>query len=162
MLEGKSASVWRLDGRTANTAASLDVYGEILGVVVERTWSKHEAHARSEICFVDLPGVDWTEASAVEGLRQQIASLPESQVHLVLNAAYEVPLLFAQVRAFASIAPADLCFTHLDEETRWGKLWNFVLGTNYSIRFLSAGQNIPGSFQEASVDKLFMSQLPAG
>jgi flagellar biosynthesis GTPase FlhF len=70
--------------------------------------------------------------------------------------------LFAQIRAFAPLAPADLCFTHLDEEKRWGKLWNFVLGTNYSIRFLSAGQNIPGNFQEASSDKLFISQLSAG
>jgi flagellar biosynthesis protein FlhF len=162
LLEGKSASVWRLDGQTANTAESLDVYGEILGVEVERTWSMQEAHTRSEICFVDLPGVDWTDASAVERLKQQITSLPESQVHVVLNAAYEVPLLFAQIRAFAPLAPADLCFTHLDEEKRWGKLWNFVLGTNYSIRFLSAGQNIPGNFQEASSDKLFISQLSAG
>jgi flagellar biosynthesis protein FlhF len=162
LLEGKSASVWRLDGQTANTAESLDVYGEILGVEVERTWSMHEANTPSEIRFVDLPGVDWTEPSAVDRLRHLITSLPESQVHLVLNAAYEVPLLLAQIRAFAAIAPSDLCFTHLDEETRWGKLWNFVLGTNYSIRFLSAGQNIPGNFQEASVDKLFMSQLSAG
>ena len=52
----------------------------------------------------------------------------------------------------------DLIFTHLDEETRWGKLWNFVLGTDLPIRFLSAGQNVPGHFREATADLL----LPGG
>src|SRR5687768_1456120 len=36
LVDGCSAQVWRLDGRTANTAESLSVYGEILGLTVER------------------------------------------------------------------------------------------------------------------------------
>jgi flagellar biosynthesis GTPase FlhF len=46
-------------------------------------------------------------------------------------------------------------FTHLDEERRRVKLWNFVLGTNCSISFLGAGQKIPGEFYRADSALLF-------
>ena len=46
------------------------------------------------------------------------------------------------------------------EEPRVGKLWNFVLGTNCALRFLSTGQNIPGDFQEATAEKLLARLFP--
>jgi flagellar biosynthesis protein FlhF len=160
LVAGRSARVWRLDGQAANTAESLWGYGEILAVPVERSWSRAEDFSGADIGFVDLPGADWTDVSAMNDLKEQLGLLPGAQVHLVLNAAYEAPLLFAQIRGFAPLSVVDLSFTHLDEETKWGKLWNFVLGTNYSIRFLSAGQNIPGNLQEASPEALFLRQIP--
>ncbi len=96
----------------------------------------------------------------MEHLARQIQAFPNPQVHLVLNAAYELPLLLAQARAFAALPLAGLIFTHLDEETRWGKLWNFVLGTNFSIRFLSAGQNVPGEWTPATADQILSRQFP--
>ena len=81
-------------------------------------------------------------------------ALGEAQVHLVLNAAYDAHLLFGQIEAFRRFPIRDLIFTHLDEEIRRGKLWNFVLGTNYAIGFLSAGQNVPGDFQVAAPELL--------
>jgi flagellar biosynthesis GTPase FlhF len=53
-----------------------------------------------------------------------------------------------------------LIITHLDEESRWGKLWNLVLGTNYPIRWLSTGQNIPGDFCAATAETLLARQFP--
>ena len=63
-------------------------------------------------------------------------------------------LLLAQTRAFSRLPVADLILTHLDEETAWGKLWNLVLGTNYALGFLSAGQNVPGRFCAAQAELL--------
>jgi flagellar biosynthesis GTPase FlhF len=83
-----------------------------------------------------------------------------AHVHLVLNAAYESAQLLAQTRAFAALPVTDLIVTHLDEETRWGKLWNLVLGTDYPIRYLAAGQNIPGGFTEASAEHLLARHFP--
>jgi flagellar biosynthesis GTPase FlhF len=74
-------------------------------------------------------------------LREQLAALPQPHVHLVLNAAYETSLLFEQFHAFAPFAPEDVIFTHLDEERRRVKLWNFVLGTNCSVSFLGGAKN---------------------
>jgi len=158
LLEGRTAHVWRLDGRAANTAESLSVHGEILGVPVERAWSG--APIIEDMAFIDLPGVPWTDPAAVQELAQQVAQYPDAAVHLVLNAAYESGQLLAQVRAFEDLPLSDLIVTHLDEEMRWGKLWNLVLGTNYPIRFLAAGQNIPGTFAEASAEHLLARLFP--
>jgi flagellar biosynthesis protein FlhF len=154
LLEERSARVWRLDGSTANTSEFLAIHCEMLGVPLERFWSKLEAKA-GELWFVDLPGVEIADAPGLNHLRNQIAALPSPRVHLVLNAAYEMPALLAQWRAFERCGPEDLIFTHLDEEARRVKLWNFVFGTNCSLRFLGAGQKIPGEFRNASPEILF-------
>jgi flagellar biosynthesis protein FlhF len=152
LVESRRARVWRLDARGANTAESVSIYGDILGVPVDRTWKGRTDNPA--VGFVDLPGVDFHDASALDHLATQIKALEGATVHLVLNAAYTVPLLLAQARAFARLPVADLILTHLDEEPGWGKLWNLVLGTNYPLSFLSVGQNIPGRWSQAQPDLL--------
>lgn len=154
LLGGQPARVWRLDGQTANTAESLSVHGEILGVPVERTWDAAALAHAGETSFVDLPGVDTRDALVLDNLRQRLAVWPHAQVHLVLNAAYDTQLLLNQARAWSSIPITDLVLTHLDEEPRRGKFWNLVLGTNFALRFLGAGQNVPGDFLPATPDAL--------
>jgi flagellar biosynthesis protein FlhF len=153
LLEERAARVWRLDGATANTAEFLVIHCEMLGVPMERFWSKPETGG--EMLFVDLPGVEISDPMAMAALRDQLARFSSPRVHLVLNAAYETPVLLAQWRAFEPCKPEDLIFTHLDEEKRRVKLWNFVFGTNCSLRFLGAGQKIPGEFRNASPEILF-------
>ena len=153
LLGGRTARVWRLDGRTANTAELLSVHGDILGVPLERSWTGESI--AEELAFVDLPGV-----TSVEDIKEPLEHLSNAQVHLVLNAAYETSLLLAQVRAFSTLPISDLIVTHLDEVSRWGKLWNLALGSGYPIRFLSAGQNIPGEFFDATAERLMAHDLP--
>ena len=176
LLEERAARVWRLDGATANTADFLAIHCEMLGVPLERFWRPEVRSQKSEVgnqkmetgnpisdlrdpaselWFVDLPGVDIADEGALTALRNQLATFPSPRVHLVLNAAYETPALLAQWRAFEACQPEDLIFTHLDEEARRVKLWNFVFGTNCSLRFLGAGQKIPGEFRSASPEFLF-------
>ena len=96
---------------------------------------------------------------AIKELAGQIRQFGSPQIHLVLNAAYDISVLLAQVRAFASLPIQDVVLTHLDEEPRWGKMWNLILGTNYAIRHLSTGQYIPGDFYEASPEMVFSRQF---
>ncbi len=152
LLQSRRAHVWRLDGETANTAESLSVHGEILRIPVERSWSGDPAAA--EIAFVDLPGTNHTEPAGLRQLAERLRPFANAQIHLVLNAAYAATVLLDQARAFARLPLADLIITHLDEEPRWGKLWNLVLGTGLPIRYLSAGQNIPGAFWDASAERV--------
>jgi flagellar biosynthesis protein FlhF len=145
--------VWRLDGSTANTSEFLSVHCELLGLQAERFWTPTDAQA--DLLFVDLPGVDANDPSALEALREQLAELPQPHLHLVLNAACETQILLKQIRQFEMFAPEDLIFTHLDEVQQRVKLWNFVLGTNLPLGFLSAGQKIPGDFCRAESVSLF-------
>lgn len=158
LLAGHSARVWRLDAATANTAESLSVYGEILGVPVARSLVFEEGPP-PDIGFIDLPGVDWKDPQAVRELARRLTELPPAQVHLVLNAAYDSTILQAQAQAFRQVPVQDIILTHLDEETRWGKVWNLVLGTNYRVGWLSAGQNIPGMFCAASAGEILSRQF---
>jgi flagellar biosynthesis protein FlhF len=159
LLENRRARVWRLDCAGPNAAESLSVYAEILGVPVERFRPDNFTLDPSELLFIDLPGMNWREAGAIETLVKEMGDLPAGHVHLVLNAAYEVPVMLQQVRAYSKCMIFDLILTHLDEEPRWGKLWNLILGTNYSIGWLSAGQNIPGDFHPATAQLLFDRQF---
>ena len=158
LLENRTARVWRLDGTTANTSEALSVHGDVLGVPVERSWTSESWS--EELGFVDLPGVNWSDAEAVTKLARHVDELGAAHVHLVLNGAYESSVLLAQVRAFSVLPITDLIVTHLDEESRWGKLWNLMLGTNLPVRFLSTGQNIPGDFLAASVERVLEKIFP--
>ena len=153
LTEEHTARVWRLDGVHANTSELLTVHCEMLGVPVARFWSEPESPA--DLYFVDLPGVEPGDAGALTALSQQLAAMPSPQLHLVLNAAYETAVLLEQFHAFSALLPKDIIFTHLDEERRRVKLWNFVLGTNCPLSFLSAGQRIPGEFLRAESALLF-------
>lgn len=153
LMEERAARVFRLDGCSANTADHLAIHCEMLGTPVERFWM--QPNNRAELVFIDLPGVDFRDPNALLALRSQLATLPNPHVHLVLNAAYESSTLLAQYHAFSILKPHDLIFTHLDEESRRVKLWNFVFGAGTPIRFLSASQKIPGEFQPAAPEFLF-------
>ncbi|MDB6053122.1 MAG: flagellar biosynthesis protein FlhF [Verrucomicrobiales bacterium] len=159
LIEGGQAKVWRLDGLTANTAESLSVYCEILGLEAQRTWTGQSAVDIQAMQFIDLPGIAWQNKAALNDLDQLLRQFGMPRLHLVLNAAYELPIMMAQVRAFSGFALEDIIVGHLDEETRWGKLWNLVLGTNVPIRFTSAGQNIPGDLLPATAEALLARQF---
>ncbi len=160
LIDGATARVWRLDVPRANTAEALSVHGEILNVPVERAWNPG-ASCPEQFRFIDLPGVETGDAAGMEGLKNLLSTLSGASVSLVLNAAYDITVLQAQARAFSALPVTHLLFTHLDEEPRWSKLWNFVLGTNYTLNFLGAGQNIPGQFLRATPDLLFPAAMRA-
>lgn len=152
------ARVWRLDGEVANTSEFLSLHCEMVGAPVERFWDG--LGGTEELLFVDLPGVETFNAAGARTLREILSSLPAPHIHLVLNAATETVLLFEQFNWFAPLLPEDLIFTHLDEEHRRVKLWNFVLGTNCSLGWLAGGQKIPGEFNRAESSLLFPSKNP--
>ena len=160
LMESRSTRVWRLDGATANMAEALSVYCEILGMPCERNWQGESGAPvlTEDIGFIDLPGVDWRQPAVIKELSGLLKKMGSPRVHLVLNAAYDSSILLAQARAFSALPVEDLVLTHLDEETRWGKIWNLVLGTNFPIRHLSTGQNIPGDYTAASSEKIIKHQ----
>lgn len=162
-LEAAPVEVFRLDSNVANTAESLSIYGDILGVPVARCLDpgvQEVMRASGKRYFVDFPGVNPADADALQALGRRLRELPDPVVHLVLNAAYDTRLLLGQVRDFEPVGFDDLIITHLDEEPRRGKLWNLVLGTNYALRFLNSGQNVPGEFVEAAPERILFPSFP--
>lgn len=159
LIEGRRARVWRLDSQVANTAESLSVFAEILGVPVERIQPEPDQVEADELICVDLPGVNPADSAGLAELGKRLERFPGAQIHLVLNAAYATRLLLTQARSFQGLPVSDMILTHLDEESRWGQLWNVVLGTNYTLGFLSAGQNLPGEFGRANPERLLAGEF---
>lgn len=160
LVDGRLARVWRLDGLTANTSESLSVYCDILNLPHDRAWHDGAGTFSEDIGFIDLPGVDWRSPSAVQELGAQASRYGAPRLHLVLNGAYDISVLLAQVRAFSVLPIEDLILTHLDEDTHWGKLWNLALEGGHPIRYLSAGHNIPSEFWDATADQILSRQFP--
>lgn len=158
LVGGEPATVYQLDAHVANASPQPGVYAEIVGAQFERTLPVN-FEREEESVFVDLPGVALNDHSGLRRLRELIAEFGIPELHLVLNAAYETSHLLDQARFFASLGISDLILTHLDEEPRWGKVWNLVFGTNFSIRSLCDGQNIPGDFREATPDLILSRQF---
>ena len=155
LLGTQSTRVWRLDGHTANTAEFLSIHGEILGIPVERVWNPELAGGDHGIQFVDLPGVPTDDAVSLESVGKLLREIGPAQVFLVLNAAYDLGHLLAQSRIFSALPITGVILSHLDEETRWSKFWNLLLGAQLPILYLSGGQSIPGQFAPASPQSLF-------
>jgi flagellar biosynthesis protein FlhF len=154
--ENVGATVLQLETHTANLSPQPKFYSEILGAQFTRSASRA---AGSDLLFVDLPGIECGDKKALEQAQAAIGQFPGAAVHLVLNAAYDASLLLEQARFFAALQPAGLVATHLDEERRWGKLWNLVCGTKFCLRFLSAGQNVPGGLSAATAEALLRQQF---
>jgi flagellar biosynthesis protein FlhF len=158
LVEGQPATVYQLDSHVANPSPQPSVYSEIVGAEFDRVLPLN-FERREEAVFVDVPGVALRNEAGLAKLRSILSEFGVPEVHLVLNAAYEATHLLEQVRFFSALGITDLIVTHLDEESRWGKLWNLVFGTNYNVRALCDGQNVPGDFHPASPDLILARQF---
>jgi flagellar biosynthesis protein FlhF len=160
LLQGQPATVFQLDSHVANASPLPSVYAEVVGAQFERA-APLDFERREESVYIDLPGVALHHTKGLEQLKETLANFGVPEVHLVLNGAYETTHLLEQVRFFSSLGISDLIISHLDEESRWGKIWNLVLGTNLSVRALGTGQNIPGDLHPAEPDVILGRQFAA-
>ena len=152
------ATVFQLDTHAANTSSLPSLYSEILGTQFERALPEEIADLQGA-SFIDLPGISMHSERGKAELSLLLSRLPQANVHLVLNGAYETSLLLEQTRFFAQFNVSGIILTHMDEDPRWGKFWNLLFGSKLPVQFFSSGQNIPGEFISATADRLFQRQF---
>ena len=158
LAKRQPARVWRLDGHQSNTAEMLTVHAEMLDVEVNRVWYP-EPVTDGTVQFFDLPGVMPSDSLGLDTLKQLANEIQPAEFILVLNSAYELDHLIRSVRAFGDLPINGLIATHLDEETKWSKLWNLTLETGLPILYCSGGQEIPGDFVQLTSEMLFHSVM---
>ena len=158
LAKRQPARVWRLDGHQSNTAEMLTVHAEMLDVEVNRVWYP-EPVTDGTAQFFDLPGVMPGDSLGLDTLKQLANEIQPAEFILVLNSAYELDHLISSVRAFGDLPINGLIATHLDEETKWSKLWNLTLETGLPILYCSGGQEIPGDFVQLTSEMLFHSVM---
>jgi len=158
-----SARAFQINNERAHVNSELlSVHCEILGISLESVMPDISApQSANEHWFVDLPGTDFYNKQSMNNLRQVISEFQNPQVHLVLNLAYETPIFLGQLMSCikAKLPISSLIITHLDDEMRWGKIWNLVFASGIPISNFSTGQNIPGDFLKADVDLVLRQQF---
>jgi flagellar biosynthesis protein FlhF len=139
----------------ANPGDGLAVFCEALGVPLSRAAEDLPTLLPKENVYIDLPGIGFGDEDDIAHYAAALDTLSVTSRTLVINAAYEAAVIKQIYGLGERLAATHVVFTHLDELTYWGKLWEFLLNYDLTPLFLSSGQNIAGDF----VEQVFPSVL---
>lgn len=151
----RRAAVLKVDLDRANPSDGLAVFCEALGVPLSRAVEDLPTLFPNEKIYIDLPGIGLGDTKEIAHYSEALENLSVISRVLVINAAYEANVIKQIYDAGDRLAATHVVFTHLDELTHWGKLWEFLLGHDLTPLFLSSGPNIAGDF----VEEVFPSVL---
>jgi flagellar biosynthesis protein FlhF len=151
----RHAAVLKVDLDRANPGDGLAVFCEALGVSLSRVVEDLPALLPNEKIYIDLPGIGLGDRDEIFHYSQAMLEVGASSRVLVINAAYEASIIRQIYETGERLQSTHVVFTHLDELTHWGKLWEFILGHEITPLFLSCGQSIAGDF----VEEVFPSVL---
>jgi len=156
----RTGLVLKLDLERANPGDALAVFCEALGVRCARSMADVPPLAPGQSLFVDVPGVVPERPGEVAALTRALQPLFTTSRVLVLNAAYDAALI-KRAYAFAEQAGCThVVFTHLDELTHWGKLWDFLLEPTLTPLFLGTGPNVAGDLEQNIFEAVLARTFP--
>lgn len=98
-----------------------------------------------------------------EACRSQRRMLDRDEIStriLVLNALYDVGTLRRIAGAGRELGATHVVFTHLDELTHWGRLWELLVEGELSPLFLSTGPSAVGSREDDVVAAVLRRTVP--
>ena len=127
-----------------NSTGTLPVFCEALGVPVARFPAATEPVMPGGFVYFDLPGISLRDAAANRPIAQFLDAEKISDRVLVLNAAYDHAVLRSAYAAARDLGGTHVVFTHLDEVTQWGRLWDYLLDGALEPLFLSTGPSLTG------------------
>lgn len=156
----KRAVVLKVDMDTANSGEALSIFCEALGVPMVRSLDSVPPLGNDEALYIDCPGIGCSNTEELNGLSKLLSSMAATSRVLVINAAYDAGLIKKAYQMGSHLKATHVVFTHLDELSQWGKLWEFVLASDLTPLFLSSGQNIAGDFSESVFESILQRSFP--
>jgi len=152
--------VLKLDLERANPGDALAVFCEALGVPCARSIPDVPTLAPDQSLYIDVPGIVPGRDADIAPLNEALGPLFTTSRVIVINAAYD-PELIKRAFEFAERAGGThVVFTHLDELTHCGKLWEFLLDRKLTPLFLGTGPNIAGDLEENVFDAVLAGTFP--
>lgn len=159
-VRDRRSVVLKLDLEHANPGDALAVFCEALGVPFARSVPDVPTLGPEQSLFIDVPGIVPGSSDDVRPLTEALGPVFATSRVIVINAAYDAELI---KRAFAFAGRAactHVVFTHLDELTHWGKLWEFILDHQLTPLFLGTGPNIAGDLEENVFEAVLAHTFP--
>jgi len=144
-----------------NSPGPLTVFAEALGVPLARFPASTQVEVAGGFAYVDLPSMSTRDAGANAPLREFLDREGITQRVLVLNAAYDSTALRAGYAAGVDLGATHVVFTHLDEVTQWGRLWDYLIEGELEPLFLATGPSLTADLETDVADAVARRTLPA-
>lgn len=144
-----------------NPTGQLPVFCEALGVPMAHFPASTEPATPGGFVYFDLPGISLRNPAENEPIRQFLERERIEQRVLVLNAAYDHAALRAGYAAGRELGATHVVFTHLDEVTQWGRLWDYLIEGELEPLFLATGSSLTGDMELDAADAVARRTLPA-
>ena len=152
--------VLKLDLDRANPGDALAVFCEALGVRFARSIPDVPTLDPGQFLFVDVPGVLPGGTDNIAEVNAALAPLFTTSRVIVIHAAYDAALIKRAYHFAERVGCTHAAFTHLDELTHCGKLWEFLLAPSLTPLFLGTGPNIAGDIEENIFDAVLARTFP--
>jgi flagellar biosynthesis protein FlhF len=144
-----------------NPTGPLPVFCEALGVPLAHYPASTLPATPGGFVYFDLPALSLRDPAENVELARFLDGEHIAQRVLVLNAAYDAGAMRAAYTAGRELGATHVVFTHLDEVTQWGRLWEFLWDSGLEPIFLSTGPSLSGDCEEHVLDALVRRTLPA-
>ena len=160
MYKQKHPAVFKVDMEKPNPGDGLAAFCDVLGVPMYRSASELGGRSPNQTLYVDLPGLNPAISEEIVEAFDLLERLEVSTRVLVVNAAYDASAMKRAYRLGSALGATHVIFSHMDEVTEWGKLWDFVLAPELTPLFLSSGQNIGADYSEEVLETILERSFP--
>lgn len=138
----------------------LPVFCEAMGVPLAHFPASTQPATAGGFVYFDLPGLSLREPRANAPIAEFLEREKIEQRVLVLNAAYDHAALRSAYATGRSLGATHVVFTHLDEVTQWGRLWDYLLDGGLEPVFLATGPSLTADCEEDAFEALIRRTLP--
>jgi flagellar biosynthesis protein FlhF len=107
-----------------------------------------------EVVFVDSAGRSPRDELKMAELREFVATVPESEVHLVVSATTHGKTVLSVAKRFAGIGFHKLLLTKADETISLGSMVNALVSIGRPVSFVTDGQNVPDDIVPSDPERL--------
>ncbi|MCF6093819.1 flagellar biosynthesis protein FlhF [Microaerobacter geothermalis] len=134
----------------------LKTYANILNVSLEVVFSASELHQSlnrlkdCDIVFMDTAGRNYLNKSYVKELGHLLTTTVPNETYLVLSLTSKYQDMVSIANNFKQINIDKVIFTKADETSTYGAILNLVHQHNFSLSYLTNGQNVPDDILIAS------------
>jgi flagellar biosynthesis protein FlhF len=157
LVRGRKMEVLQLEVDKPHLDAGLSIYCDILGVPCYDDPADLSGQCS---LFVDVPGFSSKSTEEIERLVEALEAIGVNDRVMVMNAAYELPVLERHARVADQLGARYAAYTHLDELEDVSKLWNCILDPDRSTLFLARGQNVAGDLIDDSFGYMIERTFP--
>lgn len=140
----------------------LSVFCEAMGVPLAHYPASTEPATPGGFVYFDMPGLSLRHPAENTAIMDFLEREKIEQRVLVLNAAYEPGALRSAYAIGRDLGATHVVFTHLDEVSQWGRLWDFVLDGELEPLFLGTGPSLTGDCEENALEAIARRTLPSG